>query len=298
MINFNNLNKNHLTTQIPEKAYKAHIALLIVLCIIFIIIGQVLGSLITPFLKIEQGSYSESINTMLDLVFNFGMVAVVIFFWLKFFEKRSFKSLGFFKHNWLSDYGNGFLLGTVAFCSIAFLLWISGNTITVKPLEDTLTLNMLLCVMIVLIGWIVQGAVEEILTRGWLFQMISERYSINWGILVSSVLFGLLHLTNSGTTFISTLNICLVGFLFIIYALYQQSLWGVCGFHSVWNFLQGNVFGFEVSGTKPKGGSLIELKEAGNDFITGGAFGPEASIIASLLLALLTVFYFKKLRLN
>ena len=66
----------------------------------------------------------------------------------------------------------------------------------------------------------------------------------------------------------------------------------VCGLHGIWNWLQGNFFGFEVSGHEC-GPTLLNLKEIGPDWITGGTFGPEGGIICTLLILIgITIILF------
>jgi membrane protease YdiL (CAAX protease family) len=134
------------------------------------------------------------------------------------------------------------------FCSVVGILalihfvgWENGNPLLQGE-------GVFLPIIVLLFGFVVQGATEEILCRGWLMPILSARYNLWVGILVSSSLFGLLHAVNPGVTVFAVVNIVLVGIFFSLFALRQGSLWGVCALHSIWNWLQGNFFGFEVSG--------------------------------------------------
>ena len=153
-------------------------------------------------------------------------------------------------------------------------------------------------IVIVLFGWIVQGATEEIFTRGWILQSISKKKSVPVAIIINSALFAFLHLLNPGISAVSFFNILLVGLLLSLMAIYYQNLWMVCGFHSSWNFFQGNIFGFEVSGVKPEGGSLFQFHTNGSDLFSGGSFGHEASLITTLIFIILTIYYYIKLKKN
>ncbi len=64
----------------------------------------------------------------------------------------------------------------------------------------------------------------------------------------------------------------------------SNDLWAVCGMHTAWNFAQGNIFGFEVSGINVGVSSLIDLNLVGNNVISGGVFGPEAGLVATFVL--------------
>lgn len=76
------------------------------------------------------------------------------------------------------------------------------------------------------------------------------------------------------------------GFLCALRASREGSLWGISALHSVWNWIQGNFFGFQVSGMDIGGGSLLNLKTVGADWLTGGAFGPEGGLAVMFVLVL------------
>ena len=141
-------------------------------------------------------------------------------------------------------------------------------------------------IFIILIGWIIQGATEEILTRGWLLNVLATKYNVGFALLISSTLFGVMHLSNPNVNYIAVINIILVGLFYGIYVIKTNDLWAVCGMHSAWNFAQGNLFGFEVSGINVSVGTLIDLNLVGNEIITGGVFGPEAGIVATFIVSI------------
>ena len=150
----------------------------------------------------------------------------------------------------------------------------------------------------------IQGATEEIVTRGWLMNVLGAKYNITIGLIVSSVFFGLLHSENPGMNSIALLNIILVGILLGLIVINTGNLWVVCGIHAAWNFAQGNLFGFQVSGNEVGIGTLVDLNTVGNELITGGSFGPEAGLVCSFVITCLILVMlfvtkkdsFKKLR--
>jgi membrane protease YdiL (CAAX protease family) len=139
-----------------------------------------------------------------------------------------------------------------------------------------------------LLFFLVQGPAEEVVFRGYLLPVLSARGTIVTGVVVSSILFGLLHSLNPNMGILPLVNITLAGVMFALYALVEEGLWGVFGLHSAWNWVQGNVLGLAVSGST-LGPSLIRLQEAGPDWLTGGAFGPEGSLFVTLLLTALSI---------
>ena len=132
---------------------------------------------------------------------------------------------------------------------------------------------------------------EEMIFRGVIFRWIDERWNTWVALLVSAILFGWRHITNDNATWWSSLAIANEAGL-MLGAAYKWSgtLWVPSGIHWAWNYTQGNVFGLAVSGMKA-GDSIFVTTVNGPDIITGGAFGPEASIIAVILGTLITIVF-------
>ena len=145
------------------------------------------------------------------------------------------------------------------------------------------------------------GVVEEVIFRGILFRLITDKWNIAVGLTTSSLLFGLAHLGNPGATLWAALAIALAsGWLFGMAYAYHQTIWVPIGMHWAWNYLEGGVFGCAVSGTPLGYLPLITPRIGGADILSGGAFGPEASIICVALgiaiSIVYTVLYIKKKR--
>ena len=136
------------------------------------------------------------------------------------------------------------------------------------------------------------GVVEEVIFRGILFRLIADKWNIAVGLTTSSLLFGLAHLGNPGATLWAALAIALAsGWLFGMAYAYHQTIWVPIGMHWAWNYLEGGVFGCAVSGTPLDYRPLITPKISGTDLLSGGAFGPEASIICVALGIAISIVY-------
>jgi hypothetical protein len=110
--------------------------------------------------------------------------------------------------------------------------------------------------------------------------------------------FGLLHATNPNASWISTLNLILAGLFLGLGFVLTGELAIPIGLHITWNFFQGNIFGFPVSGMK-SGVSLISIQQGGPNLLTGGAFGPEAGLVgifAILVGSILIMLYVRNTR--
>ena len=226
-----------------------------------------------------------SFNLFSTLYFQLGVfvfIALVIFFWVKVVEKRPIRTLGFFKgHIWLNllkGWGLGTLLLLVSFLGTYLL----GGLEFVKVDFSQKTL---LYILSLIPFWFIQGGTEELVTRGWLLQTVTNKLNLSWGIAISSSFFSILHLGNQGVTALSLISIVLVGVLMALYMLKTDNIWGVASLHGAWNFAQGNLVGVSVSGLNA-GGSLLhfQARSCVPDWLSGGAFGLEGNIVTCVVL--------------
>ncbi len=139
---------------------------------------------------------------------------------------------------------------------------------------------------------------EEIICRGIVYRLLCDRWNICGALIVSSAFFGLLHVFNSNATLFSALAIAITsGWMLAIAYSYHHTLWLPIGMHWAWNYLEGYVSGCPVSGETIAGTALITPSFTGSNLLTGGTFGPEASVITILLgiivSSIYTVMYFR-----
>ena len=226
-----------------------------------------------------------SFNLFSTLYFQLGVfvfIALVIFFWVKVVEKRPIRTLGFFKgHIWLNllkGWGLGTLLLLVSFLGTYLL----GGLEFVKVDFSQRTF---LYILSLIPFWFIQGGTEELVTRGWLLQTVTNKLNLSWGIAISSSFFSILHLGNQGVTALSLISIVLVGVLMALYMLKTDNIWGVAALHGAWNFAQGNLVGVAVSG-QHAGGSLLHFQARSGtpDWLSGGAFGLEGNLVTCVVL--------------
>lgn len=134
-----------------------------------------------------------------------------------------------------------------------------------------------------------QGPSEEILFRGYVLRTITARWGLGWGVGVSAVLFGLLHAANPSFAPLPLVNLVLFGVVTALYVTVVDHgrLWGVCGLHTAWNWLQEYVFGLPNSGTTAASGETwfhVSPHLALPAWIGGGGFGPEGTLATTILL--------------
>ncbi|HEY6985623.1 MAG TPA: type II CAAX endopeptidase family protein [Rhodanobacteraceae bacterium] len=173
------------------------------------------------------------------------------------------------------EYGSGLALGVALFSLTMLVLWSFGNVEFAAaggwqalgyPLLDAL----------------IAAVTEETLMRGVLFRIVEESLGSWIALALSAAVFGALHAFNPGATPTSSIAIALeAGVLLAAVFMVTRRLWMVMGLHTAWNFTEGGIFGASVSGGDAHG--MLSSRFQGSDVLTGGAFGPEASIVAVLI---------------
>ena len=223
-------------------------------------------------------------------LFSFVFILILFIFWVKFIEKNPLSTLGFVKKNWLKYLGWGILISLLQMGVIALVYQVGG----IGSFElNELSLEPILFILGLFPFWLLQGGTEEVATRGWLLTRIAARTNLPFAIAISSSLFGILHMGNAGVTFLSVLNIILDGVLAGLLFIYTDSIWLVVAQHGTWNYVQGNFLGFQVSGTGADASIFSFSMGSGPDWLTGGAFGAEGSIITTLVLLVSLVIVYR-----
>lgn len=239
------------------------------------------------------------------------LVATAGSIWLAalFLDRRPVADYGLHTHrNWWLDLGFGLLLGALLMSGIFLVEWLNGWVTITGVFHAPGDLPFALDILNPLIMLVSVGIYEEILFRGYILRNLAEGLRgltgrlapssppwlpllVAW--LVSSALFGFAHILNPNATLISTLNITLAGlFLGAGYVL-TGDLAIPIGLHITWNFFQGIVFGFPVSGMDLPLARVMTISQEGPEHWTGGKFGPEAGwsgfiamVVGSLLIVL------------
>lgn len=175
----------------------------------------------------------------------------------------------------LPAFGKGFVVGAVLFCATILELWVIGvySVLAVFGVDTLLA---------PLMSALIAAFFEELVFRGVLFRILEESLGSWLALGFSALVFGVLHAFNLGATWFSTLAIALeAGVLLAAVYMFSRRLWTCIGLHCAWNFAEGGVFGAKVSGGKATG--LLASRFRGPDILTGGDFGPEASVVAVVI---------------
>ena len=222
--------------------------------------------------SLAKASLAQLLSIVLLNLFAFGFAYWLMVRWL---EQRKLDELAMRKL--LPDAAIGLAIGAGLMLLVTAVLWLAGAYRIVGVQADAPWLRGLL-----LVG-LLPGVTEEIVSRGVLYRIIEDGMGSWIALVVSSLLFGFAHAMNPGATLWSCIAIAieaglLLGLLFTL----TRSLYMCMGLHAGWNFLQGPVLGIPVSGTAPHG--LLVATLSGPRWLSGGAFGAEASVVSVLLL--------------
>lgn len=252
-----------------------------------IILGLISSSLIliyffVPGLALDGFSDVSPITLILE----FGSIVAATWVARRFFDRRSFRSLGFnvTKHTW-ADLAVGFLLPGLLI-GLIFVVEMLFGWITLDGWiwQVETPVDGLIGIVSGLIAFTLVGFSEEILSRGYHLQNLKDGLNLRWALLLSSGIFALLHISNPHTSWFSVIGILFAGYFMAYGWIRTGQLWLSIGLHIGWNFFEGNIFGFPVSGLSTT--RLIIHHSTGPEWITGGAFGPEAGFIILPAMAL------------
>jgi membrane protease YdiL (CAAX protease family) len=207
------------------------------------------------------------------------MVTASVYLARRFLDKRSFTSLG------LSNNPPAILDILAGIFIAAFIMalifaiefktgWVKfeGFAWELDSVKTVITNSILFLIIFSMVGWN-----EELLSRGYHLQTLVSGTNMFWGVVISSSVFGLAHLGNPNATWVSAAGIFLAGLFFAYSYLRTGQLWLAIGLHIGWNFFEGVIFGFPISGLDIY--RLIRHQIQGPEIWTGGAFGPEAGLI-------------------
>ncbi len=206
-------------------------------------------------------------------------ITLTTFLARRLLDRRSFGSLGLsLSGRAIPDLLVGFLIpaaqmATVYAVEVAFgwSRW-QGWAWEVQPLSGVLA-----GVFLGFGAFLLVGYQEELLSRGYQLQNLVEGSGLRRALLISSAIFALLHLANPGASFAAIIGLLLAGYFLAFGWLRTGALWLSIGLHVGWNFFEGTVFGFQVSGLELF--TLMRHQVSGPAWITGGDFGPEAGVI-------------------
>lgn len=272
------------------------ISVLLIIIPYLIIVGffQFFGMLISGKDLNDLSIPDTPIQTLIGSFFAMLGTLLVLWIFMKYVDKEKFVNLGLHVKNRKIDFILGIVLGIVVmglgYELLVLLNEISFDKIVFDPINILISVALFTCVAIM----------EEILFRGYILRNLMISFNKYIALIISSLLFSLMHGMNPNMDGFSAMSLFLAGILLGISYIYTKNLWFPIALHLSWNLFQ-TLFGFNVSGQDFY--SVIEFKTQENNLLNGGAFGMEGSILSIianvLIIAGIIVYYTKyKVSLN
>ena len=230
-------------------------------------------------------------NTM--LLFKYYGYIISIFtamIFVKKINKSSISELGFNKK--VIDYFKGFLPAIISLILIVGILMLLGQ-IHFEGFNKNVDIKLL---FLFLGGFIIQGATEETLCRGFLMTQLNKKVGKHLSILISFIAFSFPHFSSfleDGLLIgiVAIINLLLVTYVFSYLMLKYKNIYACSGFHSIWNFVLFGIIGLNLSGTT-NNFSLLSFN-ANENFLMGGSYGIEASFVTTVILSILIIILSK-----
>jgi uncharacterized protein len=219
----------------------------------------------------------NNINMVMMFVQEVVTILLPILAW-KITTKRKLAAMGFppIRSNY-KELIAGLLFGILSISVVFVAILLSGQAevATWKP-------HFAVSQLVYLAMFIMVGFAEELLSRGYMMSVLRQTKSIAAIMIIPNVIFALLHSSNSGIGIVPYINLTLVGVLFSYMYLKSGNIWMPIGYHITWNYFQGNVFGFKVSGTEVEG--ILSTSYTKDNLLNGGAFGPEGGLFVTAVI--------------
>ncbi|OVE70646.1 CPBP family intramembrane metalloprotease domain-containing protein [Clostridium diolis] len=233
-------------------------------------------------------SMSSFPGAFLNLIQCILMIFFVVLFW-KVLDRKKVKDIGLIniRKGW-KDLFYGLLFGAISFTIVAIILLCTKSVELVNSFNNP---NFSRTLFLQLIVFIFVGINEELFARGYCMTVLKQT-KIAWiPILGSSIIFSLMHSLNHGISLLAYVNLFLFGIFMGYLFIKTKNIWMCIGYHITWNYFQGDIFGFLVSGNITD--SIYTIRTINSNIVNGGSFGPEGGIVVTALLVVTILITYK-----
>lgn len=270
-------NKARLTINIIFKLVVSFVLMIVLTTILSIpAVIYVIATSDVPLEAISNLSFEDPVTGLLSGAASFFGVLLTVLIMTKF-KKQAMKNMGwtdFWKRK--RELIFGLILGFASITVVFLVLWATGQIYF-----DHVHWHFSWSLLLGLVTFIFVALNEELFFRGYIISILKPTHSKIIMYIVSAVIFSCAHIFNNNVKILGLINIILIGLLFAYMFLKTNRLWMSVGYHLTWNFFQGNVWGFHVSGTNT---SSILQPEIRDTILTGGGFGPEAGLLTTIVI--------------
>lgn len=234
-------------------------------------------------------------NMLLIKYYGYAVVIATVLVYWKVVEKKRLSNMGV-----TNGFGSFFIGIIVAFCLLLISVGIIVLTGNMKYWGIFQNINILMIILFIG-GFIIQGAMEEVLCRGFLLYTLKEKVSLPVAVLMSTVMFILPHWSSlfAGKVIYGVsgiINLVLISIIFSLLTIHYKSIWAACGLHSFWNAVLYSVLGLNLSGNDETFMAVFNLQSVGENIWNGGVYGIEASGVTTVVLALFVVLLLQMMK--
>jgi len=292
------MNSRALYSAQPANGWLPWGALVPVLAFVFVVVPAVGTSFLLEHWQLAdaRGRIVGVTGMMALLVVTFPVIALVVLGWVRFVERRPLATVGLVGSGGMRLFLRGHAIGLATVSIVVSGIWLAGGYRADGVAKAFGSAGTLAGYAMLLFGFALQSSVEEIVFRGWLLSGIARKFNVLIAVMLTSVVFALLHysadqpaLAMVGTFGFSVFACC--------WALNAGNLWGVMGWHSGWNWLLAIGFELPLSGVNPiEPALLVKLVDVGPSVLTGGSHGPEASLLCTIFFAVVSAGLVYRLR--
>ena len=219
--------------------------------------------------------------------------AVILLFFVKYFEKTTFEYFGFSKENNLEAIKVGTGLAIFSIVGVVAILLMSNNISLSLSKDLKIGIIIILTILVLM-----QGFLEEVVFRGYLMTRLAAKKGKWIAILLSSLFYLVFRMSNPTTSKIDLLNIFLISVVMSLLYWYFDNILVIAIFHAFWNCISGLVFGFNLSGIKLSDSIFTVAAISDKQILIGGSYGIEGSIIATVFFAILGLLVYMGLYLK
>lgn len=257
--------------------------------IIFVISGILLLIIGSTILSLGVYTASESDSYLINIpIFLITAVVLLLLYNLLIRYVEANDACKIASRKDISSIGNGLFIGFSYFIIVTVTMSLCGYY-HIKSIQFDWEKQLFSFTLFFLVA-----VSEEIFFRGILFRMINRRWNIWAALVISALIFGGLHILNDNATLWSSIAIAIeAGSLLGAAYAYSKNIWLPIGIHWIWNYTQGNILGFPVSG-EDNVTSIITPEISGPQWLTGGTFGAEASVISAVIGLLISLWFIRK----
>jgi len=219
------------------------------------------------------------------LLIPFAMSGALVLAWVLLIERRPLKTIGLTSNGGAASFTRGLTIGVATIAAVVAAIWAAGGYQSDGFARAFLEPRGLISIGILFLCFAVQASVEEIIFRGWLMSALARKFNVALAVVLTCAVFTLLHYGRNQEVLVTAASFLFSAFA-CLWALKARSIWGVMGWHVGWNWLLATGFELPVTGFDAGVSALlVKLVPQGPDILTGGADGPEGSLICQIFFA-------------